>query len=71
MATDDAVKQRILEAQREIENALISVKALAARLDNAEFDEALHAAARERLQAALAHLDSLRSAHAAPLPDLA
>ena len=71
MTTDGAVRQRVLEAQREVENALTQLKALAARLDDAEFDETLHAAARERLQAALAHLDSLRSAHAAPLPDLA
>lgn len=71
MATEAAVKQRVLEAQREVENALTGIKALAAQLDAGEFDEALHAAARERLHAALAHLDSLRSAHAAPLPDLA
>ena len=71
MATDEAIKQRVLEAQREVENALTRIKELAAQLDAGEFDETLHAAARERLHAALAHLDSLRSAHAAPLPDLA
>ncbi len=69
MATDEAVKGRVAEAQREVESALTEIKALAARLEDGGFDEARHAAARERLHAALAHLDSLRSAHVAPLPD--
>lgn len=61
---DQAIKQRIAGARVEIERALARAEELAARLDEDEFDEPSHSAAKHHLEAALSLLNSLRPAHA-------
>jgi len=57
---EQVVKHRIEEALSEVERALESIKELTARLGHGNFSETHHDAARQHLQAALAHLESLR-----------
>ena len=57
---EHVVKHRIEEALGEVERALESLNELTARLDRGNFSETHHDAARQHLQAALAHLESIR-----------
>ena len=57
---EPVVKHRIEEARAEAERALENINELVARLDRGNFSESHHDAARQHLQAALSHLESLR-----------
>lgn len=58
--SEEAVRQRLEDTLREVEGALEDLRRLVGGLGAGNFDEDAHYSAKERLRAALAHLESLR-----------
>lgn len=58
--SEEAVRQRLEDTLREVEGALEDVRRLVGEIGAGNFDEDAHNSAKERLRAALAHLESLR-----------